>query len=306
MSAPALFLHSSWRSSSTYVWAKYRAHPGAYAYFEPLAEHLAAADNETINGFVPWQGANHPPLAAPYHEEFRPLLRQTKGVVDFPASCVYGHFRLDGDEELPDLRRYFDTLCAYAHHLGKRPVMGLVRSALRVGWFRKNFAGHHVFIRRDPRTQFMSCLNQVSNGSTYFIERPLVILCNNFDDPLLTPLCRWLELPHPGTLPDPEAYFRSLSHRTEPAKLYAISYYLHLLSERSQDGQCDAIIDIDAISQDSVLKAKTEQRMRDLTGLEVSFADCKPETYTAILGTLGEMFQPVEASMRTLLAGGKI
>src|ERR1035438_1608919 len=56
----AIFLHSSWRAASTYVWAKFRQRPDTYSYFEPLNEHLFTATAEVIDGFRPWSFANHP------------------------------------------------------------------------------------------------------------------------------------------------------------------------------------------------------------------------------------------------------
>jgi hypothetical protein len=70
MAASAIILHSSWRSASTYVWTKFRARPETYCYFEPLNETLATVTAETINRFIPWSFAHHPPLDAPYLEEF--------------------------------------------------------------------------------------------------------------------------------------------------------------------------------------------------------------------------------------------
>ena len=303
MPPTALYLHSSWRSSSTYVWAKYRKHPAAYAYFEPLAEHLGIADDGIISNFIPWAKANHPPLDRPYHEEFRPLLTEGKGIANFPMADIYRHYRLDGDEDVPALEQYFQGLCDYATGLGKMPVFGLVRSALRVGWFRKHLPGVHVFIRRDPRAQFLSCLHQVGSGSTYFLERPLVIAGHNADDPLFAPLVRWLRLPRFVNDPAlPNAPYIQLTRETEPATLYAAFYYIHLLGLRSQEGNCDCIIDVDALADDPATARETAQKMEALTGIAVSFDDSRPERYSDVMGGAGTMFEPVEASIRDLLA----
>lgn len=140
-----LYLHSSWRSSSTYVWAKFRTDPKAYCYFEPMAEHLRAATPDVLGG-VSWSYAHHPPLDVPYRAEFLPLLDPVDGIRGFPGTGPYVRYRLEPGDEAPEWERYFQVLTAYAESQGRYPVFGLVRSSLRVGWFRAHLEGVHVYI----------------------------------------------------------------------------------------------------------------------------------------------------------------
>ena len=106
----AIFLHSSWRAASTYVWAKFRQRLDTYCYFEPLNEHLFTATAKVIDGFRPWSFANHPALDAPYLEEFRPLIGPGGGIPGFPAHLTFGRYCAASDDSLPELEAYLADL----------------------------------------------------------------------------------------------------------------------------------------------------------------------------------------------------
>jgi len=108
----AIFLHSSWRAASTYVWSKFRQRPDTYCYFEPLNEHLFTLTAEVVDRFVPWSFANHPALGAPYLEEYRPLIGtggrpalglSASGISGFPAHLTFGRYCSASDDSLPEL-----------------------------------------------------------------------------------------------------------------------------------------------------------------------------------------------------------
>lgn len=303
MVAKPVYLHSSWRSSSTYVWAKYRPFPQTYCYFEPLAEHLVHAD-ETILGGVSWSYANHPLLDAPYRAEFLNLLDPVTGINGFPQQGPYPRYRLEPNDSAPEMVRYFDILTAHANSHDRFPVYGLVRTALRVGWCVKNLVGAHVYILRDPRKQFVSMMHQYVKGTPYFMERGMVILGNNLNDPIFAPLIERVGLPRFDGDPAARDQFYLMHARdAETPTLYAIFYYLHVLAVRRMRGVCDWIIDVDTLATDPAACLATQRRMSELTGIEVSFADCRPEPYDAYL--LGDnvepFFGPIERDMIALL-----
>ena len=280
MEPVAVYLHSTWRSSSTYVWAKFRADSRYLCLFEPMAEHLASATGAVIRSFTPWSYARHPHLDRPYQAEFLPLLRPDGGLRDFPADHVYRPYRAGAEDALPALATYFAGLTAFARRQGRIPVFGLVRSALRVPWFRRHCPGVHIAVRRDRRRVFLSCLRQATKGNRYFLQRAMVILGNNLDDPALAPLQGLVRPPPPGLPPgERDAFFAGQADRAEPATLYSIFYVLHRLAAAGQVGQCDLELDVDRMAADPVAARQAERRLGDLAGAAVSFADCRPERY---------------------------
>lgn len=299
----SVFLHSTWRTGSTYLWSKFRAHADTCSFFEPLNEHLSDATPAFVDAFEPWSYANHPALDAPYLEEFRPLFQSGGGISGFPAELSYGRYRLDAFAEQPDLVAYFDRLDRHARTRGKVPVFGCVRTGLRVGWFKRHLAGAHIVIRRDPRRQFVSCLTQAINGNRYFLERALVILGANRDDPAFSPLRAIFDVPAfdgPDALRD--AFYAEQAWSTPWHWLYALSYMLHRLAEQALlRAPADLVLDMDRISSDTSRRVMAEREIRALTGIEISLWDCAIERYDERLSRFEPQFAELEARADALL-----
>jgi hypothetical protein len=304
----AIFLHSSWRASSTYVWAKFRQRPDTYCYFEPLNEHLFTLTAEVIDRFVPWSFANHPELEAPYLEEYRPLIDRVSpggGIPGFPAHLTFGRYCATSDDPLPELEAYLNDLAKLAGRLGRRPVYGFVRTDLRVGWFRARMPGAHIFIRREPRRQFLSILRQAVQGNPYFLQRGVVILRHNMEAPAFAPLLATIELP--ALLESSglrEAFRGKLVDETVLRRLYFIFYFMWLLARRLGEPQCHLVIDIDRLSLDESYRREIEDRLGDLVGIAISFADCRVERYDENLSWSAAQFEALEREIEALAGAG--
>ncbi|MFZ0796496.1 MAG: hypothetical protein WCA13_19140 [Terriglobales bacterium] len=303
----AIFLHSGWRAASTYVWAKFRRRSDTSCYFEPLNEHLFALTAEIVDRFVPWSFANHPPLEAPYLEEFRPLIVRNGGggIPGFPAHLTFGRYCAASDDSLPELEAYLADLARLATRLGHRPVYGFVRTDMRVGWFRARMPGTHIFIRREPRRQFLSMLRQAVQGNAYFLQRGTVILRHNMEEPAFAPLLAAIKLP---ALLDSsglrEAFRGKLVDETVLRQLYFIFYFMWLLARRLGEPQCHLVIDIDRLSLDDSYRREIESHLGDLVGIAISFADCRVERYDENLSWSAAQFEALEREIETLTSRG--
>jgi hypothetical protein len=305
----AIFLHSSWRAASTYIWAKFRQRPDTCCYFEPLNEHLFTATAEIIDRFRPWSFANHPALEAPYFEEFRPLIRRNGGggIPGFPAHLTFGRYCATSDDSLPELEAYLADLAMLAARLGRRPVYGFVRTDLRVGWFRARMPGAHIFIRREPRRQFMSMLRQAVQGNPYFLQRGVVILRHNMKSPAFAPLLSAIEIP--ALLESSglrEAFRGKLVDETVLRRLYSIFYFMWLLARQLGEPQCQLVIDIDRLSLDDFYRREIENRISDLAGMAISFADCRVERYDRNLSWSTPQFKSLERDIEALAGPGAL
>ncbi len=298
----AVYLHSTWRSSSTYVWAKFRDRAPYWALFEPLAEHLAVADDAVLAGFRWWPASNHPVLDRPYQDEFRPLLKPGGGVPGFPTEDVYGRYLLDEDADCPALAAYFAGLTGLARQIGRIPVFGLVRSSQRIGWFRRHCPGVHIGIRRDPRRVFLSCLRLAADGNRYFLDRPMVILGRNRDDPRLAML-KGLVRPAPADLPRErlDDYYAAQARQAEPATLFTIFYVLSRLGGAEMDAHCDFVLDVDGVAADADRAREAERRIAELTGAALSFADCRPNSYEDEYGWSAPFFDDFETRISAIV-----
>ena len=301
MTRQAIFLHSSWRTGSTYVWAKFRRRPDAYCYFEPLNEHLANADAQMIDTFRPWTFANHPPLDAPYFEEFRPLVEAGGGVAGFPGHLALGRYCAGADDALPELEAYLDTLAGLAARLGRRPVYGFVRTDLRVGWFRARMPGVHIFIRRAPRRQFLSMLRQAAQDNIYFLERGALILEHNKREPAFAPLLAALRsVPSPDASALGDLLVGDFGQETTLARLYLTFYFMRRLARRLGEPYCDLVIDIDRLGGEESYRCDIETRLAALTGMAIDFSDCRVERYEALLARTAPLFDALEAEVEAL------
>ncbi len=298
----AIFLHSSWRAASTYVWSKFRQRPDTYCYFEPLNEHLFTLTAEIVNRFVPWSFANHPALDAPYLEEFLPLIGRNgeRGIPGFPTHLTFGRYCAGSDDSLPELEAYLAGLARLAMRLGRRPVYGFVRTDLRVGWFRTRVPGTHIFIRREPRRQFMSMLRQAVQGNPYFLQRGVIILRHNMEAPAFAPLLSAIELPALLEFSGLREAFRGrLVDETVLRRLYFIFYFMWLLVRRLGEPQCHLVIDIDRLSLDDSYRREIESHLGDLVGMAISFADCRVERYENLSWSAAQ-FEVLEREIETL------
>jgi len=313
----AIFLHSSWRAASTYVWAKFRQRPDTCCYFEPLNEHLFTLTAEIVDRFVPWSFANHPALEAPYLEEYRPLIGPVSGIPGFgikgfPAHLTFGRYCAASDDSLPELEAYLADLARLATRLGRRPVYGFVRTDLRVGWFRARMPGTHIFIRREPRRQFLSMLRQAVQGNPYFLQRGVVILRHNMEEPAFAPLLAALEFPAvelPPLLDSSmlrEAFRGKLVDETVLRRLYFIFYFMWLRARQLGEPQCHLVIDIDRLSlnDDDSYRREIESHLGDLVGMAISFADCRAERYDQNLGWSATQFDAFEREIESLASRG--
>ncbi|MGA7561013.1 MAG: hypothetical protein WCF61_19465 [Terriglobales bacterium] len=300
----AIFLHSSWRAASTYVWAKFRQRTDTYCYFEPLNEHLFTLTPEVVDRFVPWSFANHPPLDAPYLEEFRPLIGRNgtgSGIPGFPAHLTFGRYCATSEDSLLELETYLADLASLAAHRGRRPVYGFARTDMRVAWFRRRMTGAHIFIRREPRRQFLSMLRQAVQGNPYFLQRGPVILRHNIDAPAFASLLSAIDLP---ALPDSPGLRNAFRSKRVDEKLlrslYFIFYFMWRVARQVGEPQCHLAIDIDRLSQDDSYRRDIENRLRDLVGMAISFSDCRVERYDDSLSWAARQFEALEREIESL------
>ena len=69
----ALFIHSTWRGSSTYIWEAFRSLGYYYCYYDPFNEMLSDMDSEKAANFEVADQLGHE-LSLPYFFEYQPLV----------------------------------------------------------------------------------------------------------------------------------------------------------------------------------------------------------------------------------------
>ena len=231
----AVFVHSLFRTGSTYIWNKFRRDGAFHCYYEPFHQELAFLGSEYSgrwNSDPELAGAvGHPLLNREYMHEYRHLLKSGKpGVPHFRKSFSFDDFcRRDGH---PAQKKYIDFLLAGCG--GKIPLLQFNRSALRIAWFKKYYpSALHVYQYRNPRLQFDSFLSLEKNrGLDIFLLSDLLTAgVNRRKDPFFDDLAGLVPLfeyhassfrKEEAFLPGPSSFLRPFRTLSDPLRYLAL------------------------------------------------------------------------------------
>lgn len=152
----SVFVHSWFRSSSTWLWAKFRSDQTLRAYYEPLNEELPLWTPELIRSrpAIAFKGDRHPSLDRHYFYEYLSLIE--KNALNFKPEFSYQRYLLLRSEADDVLSDYLNGLISDAGAVGKRPVLCFCRSQMRSLWMSKTFGGVHIGQVRNPWDQWRS------------------------------------------------------------------------------------------------------------------------------------------------------
>ncbi|TAK43822.1 MAG: hypothetical protein EPO27_14120 [Betaproteobacteria bacterium] len=278
-----IFLHSGWRSGSTYLWNKFRRIDRFVAFYEPFNEILASVTAERARTLstLSWSGSNHPELDRPYFAEYGPLI-DVAGVRGYRESfALTNYFRNDTD--LEDQHDYLSGLLDHAASVGKVAVLGFVRSVGRVRWLRRRFDAVHILLIRDPVQQWASGhLQRIHHGNPYFHLMPYMILGQ-------APECAARVGARAIAQDEPlgQRFSRHLDAfgADPPGESLRVFLHYHLATHLAACDGCDLVVDIDLLSQDPVYRAQIETELDALTDTRFDFSDAHVGRHD--LGALG-------------------
>ncbi|MGF6552418.1 hypothetical protein [Paraburkholderia youngii] len=185
----AVFLHTGWRSAGTWVWSRLRELQGAAGFYEPLSNVLADLKLADVPASRPTLTSGHPPLAAPYFDEYRPFLREdARGVAGYDRRFSIDRFTREPDATFPPLQAYLRALGAHTIERGRVPVFKFCRTGGRLPWLKRAFAeALHVGVLRNPASQFASgWLLRQQWSNAFFVAAPFRVLGLNQIDPLVS------------------------------------------------------------------------------------------------------------------------
>jgi hypothetical protein len=184
----AVFLHTGWRSAGTWVWSRLRELERVAGFYEPLSNVLADLKLADIAASRPTLTSGHPPLAAPYFDEYRPFLRDdARGVAGYDRRFSVDRFTREPDATFPSLLSYLHALSEHTTGQGRVPVFKFCRTGGRLPWLRRAFAeALHVGVLRNPASQFASgWLLRQQWSNAFFVAAPIRVLGLNQTDPLV-------------------------------------------------------------------------------------------------------------------------
>lgn len=166
-----LYLHSSFRTASTWLWAKFRQET-TVAFCEPFNEFLAEISQANIQDRKPESWASGHPSTEPYFVEYGPLIDGV-GVAGYDRAFAFGHFFPSAGvlgEISPAEIAYLSSLERVATVSGRTAILSLTRSLGRAPGIRKAMGGYHVFLYRPLLDQWLSYWSQYQRGMPYFLQ----------------------------------------------------------------------------------------------------------------------------------------
>jgi hypothetical protein len=267
--ASPIFIHSLFRSGSTYLFNVFRrSDSGYWCYQEPLNEKLIQRATET-NGFLKSrQGVSeilrHPELNKPYFYEYHVV---TDVIVKyFQEAFSYDQFFDSGKDDFVEITTY---LTALRNGAQGRPVLQCCRSTGRVARLQAECGGVHIFLWRNPWDQWWSY-----KADRYFESRNLFISNAKYLPEFLQALKKELDIPDLRNA-NPSVKHAYCSNRfLDSTASYKLFYALWCHAMLEAKPSCKLSISIDQLSmsdtyRDEILK---ELELLGVGGLD--FTNC--------------------------------
>jgi hypothetical protein len=256
-----VWVHSSFRVSSTWFWSRFRQNPHALAFHEIFNESLATLTPEKAAAISYRDGDLRHPPSAPYFLEYAPFL--AGDWLKFDESMAYQCFiPTSPDRSITSAEAiHIERLIEKAGVLGRTPLLTAVRSLGRVYGLRRRFGGYHILLHRNLFRQWCSYSSQELRGNPYFVDRTDLVIEENRHDRFLAALSGMFPPVAEGTK------CSSWGHFLRFALLHLYLYTLAL-------PDCELDVCIDRLAVDRSYRCETEARIVAATGLRVDLTGC--------------------------------
>ena len=266
-----IFLHSSFRTSSTWFYEKFRRIPSVMAYYEVFHEGLEEISTSSIidANYSSWE-SHHPPQA-PYFLEYLPLLKASGGVSGFDASMSFSRFipknGMQGELSIEE-KTYLNLLIAQAYRGGKTPLLSCTRSIGRMAAIKRHLPFKNIFLYRNLFHQWASYSGQFMRGNKYFINtiKEIILKCGN--DNFLSSINLVFNLDEFAPTDEKCFYLFILTH------LYIYAQMLE---------SSDIAIDQTAICDDVDMRIAAEEDLYKLTSFHIDLSDVQNKFDSSIL-----------------------
>jgi hypothetical protein len=264
-----VFIHSLFRSGSTYIFNVFRQSPNYWCYQEPFNEFLIH-----LNGNVgrlldvderDGSGLRHPKMIQPYFWEFYQVKEVVSGL--FRKSFSFDDFFIKRGTSLPS--EQLEYITALIDNAKGRPVLQFCRSTGRMGPLKASFPGIHIHLWREPRNQWWS------------------FKINDFFDPAIQLILNAKQLPEvlryiKEKYQIIEYHDDDIENEFENARInpisstsnYLIFYAVWLFSYLESESILNFTISIDRLSADASYRDEITKKFTELGAVGLDFKDC--------------------------------
>jgi hypothetical protein len=261
---PTIFVHSSFRAGSTWLWNKLRGAPSTLAYREIFHESHSGLQQSAAAALdsLSWDSGH--PQTAPYFLEFLQLRgpdgkvsgydRQMAFQWSIPVHGIEGSLSNSEGE-------YVQGLIANAQEKRKIPVLTDTRTLGRSLALSRQFPSRTILLHRNLFHQWASYCGQALAGNSYFLDTIQWTMQGARNDPFLSAIDSWFA-----------------DRETSPYSEMLLQTFLtlHLYLYAHAYASADLVIDITALPGVADLRHAIEQTLAEWTGSPIDLSDVRP------------------------------
>lgn len=190
--APPIILHGLWRSSSTYVWSKFRENEGLRCFAKPFHHSLAKPAEDLTKDFS--QAANRfgfTNIKRSYYDEYD---AGPNGVHGYNWRFTVENYAMDQHAQNPTMEEYLTGLIQKSRNQSQRPVLKFNRGVLRAQWLNEKLSAQSLYINRSPTKIYESYKRLASDKTSYYLACLSGIIGVNSDHPLFQEIADHLNI----------------------------------------------------------------------------------------------------------------
>ncbi len=258
-----VFVHSSFRASSTWLWAKLRALPNVTAYCEIFHELFAGVTVANMRDvrYTAWNSGH--PACAPYFLEFMPLLEPSGGIKGFEPSMSFESFvpasGIDGELSAGE-KSYLGGLILNAQSNGTIPVLTDTRSLGRAPAIKRSFDCTNILLYRNLFHQWGSYTAQSLAGNNYFVDAMNTALMHSHHDPVFKLLDEW---------------FSDRRSDVQDIRLFQTFLLFHIYLLAANIDVSDILIDVNRIAERVDDRHLAEEALAKVTFAQIDLSDVR-------------------------------
>lgn len=262
-----IFLHSMFRTGSSYLWSKFSENFNVRCYYEPFHETLSGLTLESIEKYEEETGQYHARLGYKnYWSNYKSVLNPIKGVNLYDKYFAYSNYT--DNTELTGQFKYIEKLIEKASSVDLRPVFQFNRSALRQRWFKYRFPQSvNFYIFREPLSQFNSFYESYEkSGKKGFLRTQLAYVDHNLDSECYRGLKHFIDMPNLNldrnvAIPVYFSKYDEVIKRFNERELFFIFYWDWIVSLLQALRNDIDLINMSNLSQSLVYRRKVESRL---------------------------------------------
>ena len=265
MSQPPIFIHSLFRSGSTYFFNVFRRSPAGYFCFQeslhPVVFHLRENPQELLKFHTAtYELMRHPNLDKPVFYEVASVSSAWKEKITYSA-IFDGYF---GSDQADNGVEFFRAILDNVEE--GRPVFEECRTAGRIGILKEQLGGFHIYLWRNPWDQWWSykTIDHLDYQNREIINAP-----NSFN--AISRLRSQLSFQKAYT--DPVLQTQDGVFTSEES--YLAFYLLWLLGLHEGIKQAHLLINIDKLTESETYREEIMARLANDGIDRIDFSDCK-------------------------------